>query len=72
MNTATPAGSPQPSGQLPSKLAGITLLVGALVDALGIYFYNWPGSTLLLVLVLGFLAYAIGMKIEERRAAGQT
>ena len=71
MNTATsttPANSPKTTGRLATNLGGIALLVGAIVDALGIYFYNWPGSTLLFVFVLGFLAYAIGMKIEGRRA----
>jgi hypothetical protein len=50
-------------------LAGITLLVAASIDALGIYFYNWPGSSLIFVFVLGFIAYLIGLKIEARAQA---
>jgi hypothetical protein len=73
MNTATPntaTNGPKATGRLATNLGGVALLVGAIVDALGIYFYNWPGSTLLFVFVLGFLAYAIG-KMIEGRGAGQ-
>jgi uncharacterized membrane protein len=68
---AVAASSPKANGRFASNLAGITLLVGALIAAFGIYFDNWDGSTLLFVFVLGFLAYAIGLMIEKRRAPSQ-
>ena len=71
MNTTTPPDPPEDAlktkGMLASTLAGITLLIAASIDALGIYFYNWSGATLIFVFVLGFFAYWIGSKIEARR-----
>jgi hypothetical protein len=73
LSTNTPPAAPdnglKAKGRMPSILAGITLLVAASVDALGIYFYNWSGSSLIFVFVLGFIAYLIGLKIEGRSAS---
>jgi hypothetical protein len=51
-------------GVLASYMGGATLLVAAIIDALGMYFHDWPGASLLFVVFAGFVAFLIGLRIE--------
>jgi len=72
MNTNRPPATPPDgsmTGQLTtaSMLSGATLLVAAIIAALGIYFYNWSGFALLVVFFLGYVAYLIGARIDRQK-----
>jgi hypothetical protein len=67
--TRMPNDNLKAKGMMASMLSGATLLVGAIIVALGIYFRNWPGSILLFVFLLGYIAYLIGSKIEGRNGS---
>jgi hypothetical protein len=72
MNTDTPSTSTKSDlnakGMMPHYLAAITLTVGAAADAMALYLSPTYKSNLLLVFVLGYLAYVLGQAIEKRRA----